>query len=154
MTATPALCACGRPNTHPGNCSARHKARASAQPISEAEMARRLFGDLADDILLLRARGHTVARFRDGFRVDRDVLSGDEMRTRAKALRGIFATDNAAAAGVATGPQDLAARMLQLEQRLEFLFAVVADAIHGRRETLTAQAAGLEKIEQTLRAEA
>lgn len=200
-----ALCGCGRASGHPGMCSAKwvvRKAKAAdpnaAQPISEEEIARRLFGDLATDVLLLRARGHTVARFRDGFRVDRDVLTADTLSTRAKALRdrparaptvrkkscggvesrhaegvqghsaealgatdlkaggcdlrnGDVATGNPATAGVAPGPQDLDTRMAHIEQRIDFLFAAVAEAVACRRVTLIEQAAGLEQLQATLR---
>lgn len=94
------LCGCGKPSSHKGMCSARWaKRKANNGPsgiaekpvvdgaMSEEAIARRLFGDLADDILLLRSKGHRVARFHDGFRVDRDVLSEDQLRARAKALR-------------------------------------------------------------------
>lgn len=94
------LCGCGKPKSHGGMCSVRWavrkanngpsglKAKAPTDgPMSEEAIARRLFGDLADDILLLRAKGHTVARFRDGFRVDRDVLTAEALSARASVLR-------------------------------------------------------------------
>lgn len=96
------LCGCGKPTSHKGMCSARWAKRKenngpsglkdsgagrSRPPMSEEAIARRQFGDLADDILLLRSKGHTVARFRDGYRVDRDVLSYEQVRAMAKANR-------------------------------------------------------------------
>ena len=181
------LCGCGKPTTHKGMCSARwakrkvnngptgNKAKVEADtgPMSEEAIARRLFGDMADDILLLRGRGHTVARFKDGFRVDRDVLTVEQLEARAKVLRERPASQahnssipKPTPAAVLPMPRksppstgdisstvdpDLRARVAQLEQRVEFLLAVVADAIKGRRECLTGQASGLAKLESELR---
>lgn len=197
------LCGCGKPKSHGGMCSVRWAVRRAnngptgikakepaegAPPMSEEAIARRLFGDLADDILLLRAHGHTVARFRDGFRVDRDVLSADQLRARATALRErpakscgalnrqgrnperLPALDGApASAGQemkskrsrpehrtppagCDGPQDIIAeRLARIEQRIDFLFTAVAEAVACRRDTLTEQAAGLEQLQASLR---
>jgi len=148
----------------------------AASPLSEEEMARRVFGELAEDVLLLRERGHTVARFKDRFRVDRDVLTGDQLRSRAKTLRPsvtksrspAFAASaeqpaplegapsgNAAVVPVRkdgrAGERDLSARVDQLEQQMARLFAVVADAIKGRRDCLVDQAKDLADLETNLR---
>lgn len=202
-----------------------------ATPLSEDEMARRLFGDLADDILLLRRYGHTVARFRDGFRVDRDVLTAEQLQARARQCRDagkstagpkqaaatsrppandalqaerteapparsarwvgrradtnetcgaldrqgrnperLPALDGApASAGQemkskrsrpehrtppagCDGPQDIIAeRITRIEQRIDFLFTAVAEAVACRRDTLVEQAAGLEQLQASLR---
>ena len=166
-------------NNGPTGNKASAKVETDTGPMSEAANARRLFGDMADDILLLRKRGHTVARFKDGFRVDRDVLTAEQLVARAKVLRErptkykagpeqgelheSQAPDDAPQAErqepPATSPRgagpradtNLPARLSQLEQRVEFLFAVVADAIKGRRESLAGQVAGLAKLEAELR---
>jgi hypothetical protein len=224
------LCDCGKPTSHKGMCTARWAKRKAnngpagikakpatdnppdvAAPMSEEAIARRLFGELADDILLLRKRGYDVARFKGDFRVDREVLSAEQLSAKAKALRStqerakteeihrgakqpkgcakvmradpsmsgsVVASGDAVrdasampldvvaalhsegrehAGSAATAPPacpqdtDLRARIAQLEQRVEFLLAVVADAISGRRVTLLVQAEGLTKLETQLR---
>jgi hypothetical protein len=187
---TAPLCGCGQPKTHKGTCSARWAVRKSnhgpsgfkAKPVSDAgprseeEMARRLFGELASDILLLRRHGHTVARFHDRFRVDRDALTDSQLRARAKALRS-SATESRSPAHLASaeqptplegapsgnaavvpprkdgraGERDLSARIDRLEQQVALLFDVVADAIKGRRACLVDQANGLAEVETNLR---
>jgi hypothetical protein len=184
------LCGCGKPKTHKGNCWARWAVRkanhgptgikakpvSDAGPLSEEEMARRLFGELAADVLLLRKHGHTVARFHDRFRVDRDALTDSQLRARAKALRS-SATQPRSPAHLASaeqpaplegapsgnaavvpprkdgraGERDLSARLDRLEQQMARLFDVVADAINGRRACLVDQAKGLAEVETNLR---
>lgn len=192
-------CACGKP-IHKGMCSAKWAVRkanngptgmkpkeapvAPISAISEEAIARRLFGDLADDVLLLRAQGHRVARFRDEWRIDRDVLSTEALCARASVLRKTLKdrADSRAArvvdgsevvvepnkgaqkpradepetvaglAGEADAPAPhLTARVAQLEQRVEFLFAAVVEAVECRRGTLVDQVCGLEKLIATLR---
>jgi hypothetical protein len=183
------LCKCGKPKSHGGMCSVRWAVRKAnngptgrkadmvpqlATAVSEEAIARRLFGDLADDVLALRKHGHIVARFKDGFRVDRDVLSADQLIAKVKkykagpeqdaattrapskdALQAVRTDEPPATSARGAGPRvnstDLRARVAQLEQQVEHLFAVVADAIKGRRETLVDQAKGLAEIETTLR---
>lgn len=174
-----AFCACGKPITHKGMCKVRYAKsvanKAAAAPVvgtmTEEAIARRLFGDLADDILLLRAKGHTVARFRDGFRVDRDVLTAEALSARAKALRerptksrspAISSSAEQPASNAADVPTredgrvgerdpDIAARLAHIEKRLDQLFAFVAEAVECRRHTLIEQAAGLEQLHASLR---
>lgn len=107
-------------------------ARADADPL------RRIYGDLADDIELLRGRGHLVARFKGQIRVDNDVLSDDQVRAKARLLR------QPAAKAVAPTPlpritdsdtPDLRARVAQLEQQVAHLFeGGAADHGSARRE--------------------
>lgn len=57
------------------------------QSSAPTPVDRKLYGDLADDVHLLRSRGHDVARFKGDFRVDREVLTAAELRGRANAAR-------------------------------------------------------------------
>src|SRR4030095_13189653 len=114
---TAPLCSCGQPKSHGGVCSVRWAARkanngptgikakpvSDAGPLSEEEMARRLFGELAS-AMLLRRHGHTVARFHDRFRVDRDALTDSQLRARAKAPRS-SATESRSPAHLASAEQ-------------------------------------------------
>lgn len=209
-----------------GKANAANAEQTELRPMSEEAIARRLFGDLADDVLLLREHGHSVARFRGDYRVDREVLRYDELQARAKALRvrppavkksrspalaasakpsdstAVVPTGNEGRAGerdtarrskskagpepagVATRPPaddapqaerqappakskrgagprvpeitileplDLESRLARMEERIEFLFSVVAEAIQGRRRCMLDQASGLERLEATLR---
>ena len=94
------LCPCGKPNTHGGMCSVRWQVRkanygptgrgAKAAP-TEADAVRKTYGDLADDVIALRGRGHLVARFKGQIRVDSDVLTDDQVREKARALRAVVA---------------------------------------------------------------
>jgi len=149
------LCGCGKPATHMGMCSERWKKRkanngpAGIRP-KDAPVAvdpvRQTYGDLADDVVLLRNRGHLVARFKGQIRVDSDVLTDDQVRAKARMLRMPAAKPVTSAI-----PTDLNARVAQLERQVTHLFAVVAEAIKGRRETLVEQAKGLAELETTLR---
>lgn len=160
-----ALCDCGKPTSHKGMCVARWKVRkANNGPAGmrakapETDPVRKAYGDLADDVLLLRKRGHLVARFKGQIRVDSDVLTDDQVRARARMVRilGEKPIAEVAAPVVETKKAgspapDLAARVAELEQQVARLFDVVADAIKGRRETLVDQAKGLADLETTLR---
>lgn len=156
-----ALCGCGKPTSHMGMCSARWaKRKANNGPAGikpkapDGDPVRGIYGDLADDVVLLRNRGHLVARFKGQIRVDSDVLSDDQVRAKARLLRNVTAKPVAAPElpkiTEALTP-DLRARVAQLEQQVAHLFAVVADAIKGRRTTLVDQAKGLAELETTLR---
>lgn len=169
MVFTTPICGCGQPTNHKGMCSARWAKRkenngpsgkrdgAPAPALTDHDRTRRWFGDLADDVILLRDRGHLVARFKDGYRIDRDVGDADWLRARAKFLRLPKATPVKAASPTdlpkpaQIDPTDLRARIAQLERDMAHLFAVVADALAGRRDTLIEQAKGLAELEATLR---
>lgn len=144
-----------------------------AGAMSDEAIAYRLFGDLAPDVLLLRSHGHTVAKFRGDFRVDREVLRYDQVQAMAAALRARPSKDSRSparatsakqpssnAAVVPTrkdgkaGERDPAVtcpHCAALSKRIDQLFAVVADAITGRHDCLVEQAAGLEQLVATLR---
>jgi hypothetical protein len=56
-----------------------------APGASDAE--RRIYGELIEDVLFLRDRGHLVARFKGDYRIDGDVVSAAGLRERANAER-------------------------------------------------------------------
>ena len=63
------------------------QATAKTATLYVTTVDRKLHGPLADDVVFLRNKGHTVARFKGDYRIDDDIVSLVELRQRASELR-------------------------------------------------------------------
>ena len=184
MTDAVKFCGCGKALPHNGMCSERWKKRRENNGPSgikaKVDVVRAHFGDLAEDVNLLRDRGLLVARFKDQYRIGSDVVDADGLRARAKALRTPAAKtpskEVAHEPGLSLAPQGVAeslradrsppdistyshvpaadnsleSRIANIERQLARITAAVVTAVRSRRQSIEMQADGLSAIEVEL----